>query len=63
MLVNDDGSIVGLREGLMVVWREDVRLVVVLSGSQAEIDHQLLCAADSEIGMDECYFLHWYIIN
>jgi hypothetical protein len=63
MLVNNDGSIVGLWEGLMVVWREDVWLVVVLSGSETEIDDQLLSTADSEIGVDECYFLHSYIIN
>ena len=38
MLMYDDGSIMGFREGLVVVGREDVRLVVVLTGSEAKID-------------------------
>jgi hypothetical protein len=63
MLVDDDGVIVGLGEGLVVVRREDVRLVVMLSGSQAQVHHQLLSAPDSKVRMDECYLLHSYIIN
>lgn len=39
MLVYNDGAIVGFWEGLMMVRREDVRLVFVLAASQAEIHH------------------------
>lgn len=39
MFVDDDGAIVGLWEGLVMVRREDVWLVVVFSGSKAEVDN------------------------
>jgi hypothetical protein len=34
----DDGPIVGLGKRLVVIWREDVSLVVVLSCSETEVD-------------------------
>ena len=58
MLVYNDGAVVRFREGLVMVGREDVGLVFVLAASEAEIDHQLLCAADAQVRVDECYFLH-----
>jgi len=58
MLVNDDSSIVSFRKRLMMIRREYVRLVVVLSGSKAKIDHQLLGTPYSQIRMDKSYLLH-----
>jgi hypothetical protein len=42
----------------MMIRREYVRLVVVLYGSKAKIDHQLLGTPYSQIRMDKSYLLH-----
>ncbi len=60
MLVNDDSAIVCFRKRLMMVRREYVRLVVVLSRSKTKVDHQLLCAPYSQIRMDKGHLLHMY---
>ena len=53
----DDGAIVGLGKGLMMIGSEDVRLVFVLLGCQTEIYNQLFCSSDAQVGVDESYLL------
>lgn len=63
MLVHDDSAIMRFRKRLMMVRREYVRLVIVLSRSKTKIDHQLLCTPYSQIRMDKGHLLHSDIIN
>ena len=53
MLVDSYGAVVGLWEGIVVAGGEDVGLVAVLFGSQAQVDYQLLCAPNAQVGVDE----------
>jgi hypothetical protein len=53
MLVHNDGAIMRLWERLVVVWREDVRFILVAAGSQTQVDHELLSSPDAEVGVDE----------
>jgi hypothetical protein len=64
MLVNADGPVVGFGEGLVVVGGPDVRLVVVLFACEAQVDYQLLCTSDPQVGVDESdvLFGHWNVV-
>lgn len=51
--MNSDGAIVSLGEGFVMVGGPDVGFVVVFFGCDAEIDDELLCSTDSQVGVNE----------
>ena len=59
MLMHSDRPVMSLGKGLVMIWCEDMRFIVITPGSEAEIDDKLLGSPDSKVRMDEGnFFLH-----